>query len=225
MPTQAIAAYGIQLRLGDGVPSGLAGITAASNTAPILITTSVPHGIVDVGTVTVNGVGGNTAANTTPANPYWIAERITATQVRLRGSAGNGTYAGGGNLARSDTYATIAELTNITDAGIQATLVETSAHDGNGWTSRVPTLLSGNMVRLDLNLVPTHPTHNPITGLEYLLLTKTRRSFLLVFPDVAKSAWWFQGFVTGHRVAGPVAGIVTAATTVEMIDVPILAAA
>jgi hypothetical protein len=220
MPTQALAAYGIALRLGDGVPLPGISVSAASNATPIIVTTGGAHGIADVDRVTIGGVSGNTGANGT-----WLAARVSATQLTLRGSVGNGAFISGGTLVRQETYATIAEMTNISDAGIQATLVETSAHDGNAWTSRVPTLLSGNMVRLDLNLVPTHPTHNPITGLEYLLLTKTRRSFLLVFPDVAKSAWWFQGFVTGHRVAGPVAGIVTAATTIEMIDVPILAAA
>ena len=219
MTTLAIAAYGIQLRMGDGVALTPVAVSAATNATPIVITTAA-HGITDVDVVTVAGVGGNTGANGT-----WIAARVNATQLTLRGSVGNGAYTSGGTATRNDTYATIAELTNISDAGIQATLVEASAHDGNNWVSRVPTLLSGNTVRLDLNLVPTAPTHNPTTGLEYLLLTKTRRSYLLVFPDVAKSAWWFSGWVTGHRVTGPVAGILTAATTIEMSDAPILAAA
>lgn len=220
MTTQAIAAYGIQLRLADGVPSGPAPITAATNTSPITLTTSVPHGVADVHTVTVAGVLGNTAANGT-----WIGERVGTNTIKLRGTAGSGAYTSGGTLIRTDSYAVIAELTNLVDVGIQATLVETSAHDGNNWTSRVPTLLSGNTVRLSLNLVPTAPTHNPTTGLEFLLRTKTRRGFLVVFPDVLKTTWWFSGWVTSHRVAGPVAGILTAQTTVEMVDVPILAAA
>jgi hypothetical protein len=200
-------------------------ITGATNVTPIVIQTATAHGITDVDVITVAGVGGNTAANNTLANPYWIAARVDATHLLLRGSAGNGAYTSPGTVVRNDTYATIAEVTNIEDAGIQATLVETSAHDGNNWTSRVPTLLSGNTVRLSLNLVPGHATHNPTTGLEYLLLTKTRRSYLLVFPDTLKSAWWFSGWVTGHHVAGPVAGILTAATMIEMVDAPILSAA
>jgi hypothetical protein len=220
MTTLAIAAYGIQLRLGDGVASGPAPITAATNATPIVLTTSVPHGIVDVGTVTVSGVLGNTAANGT-----WIGERVSTNVIKLRGTVGNGAFTSGGNLIRTDTFAVIAEVTNLVDVGIQATLVECSAHDGNAWTSRKPTLLSGNTVRLSLNFVPTNPTHNPTTGLEFLLLSKTRRGFLVVFPDVLKTTWWFSGFVTGHRVAGPVAGILSAETTIEMIDVPILAAA
>jgi len=224
MTTQAIAAYGIGLRLGDGVALTPVAITGATNATPIVLTTAA-HGIADVDVITVSGVGGNTAANNTPANPYWIASRVDATHLRLRGSVGNSAYTSGGTATRNDTYATIAELTNLSDAGIQATLVEASAHDGNNWVSRIPTLLSGNTVRLDINMVPTNPTHNPTTGLEYLLLTKTRRSYLVVFPDVLKSAWWFRGFVTGYRVAGPVAGILTAAVMIEMIDTPILAAA
>jgi hypothetical protein len=220
MPTQAIAAYGISLRLGDGVPLAGLSVSNATNATPIVVTTGGAHGIVDVDRVTIGGVSGNVGANGT-----WIASRVTATQLLLRGSAGTGAFVSGGTLNRPDTYATIAELTNITDAGIQATLVEASAHDGNAWTSRVPTLLSGNTVRLDLNMVPTHPTHNPATGLAYLFRTKTRRSYLLVFPDALKSAWSFQGFVVGYLVSGPVAGILTAVVTIEMIDTPLLAAA
>lgn len=220
MTTQALSAYGIALRMGDGVAAGGVAVNSATNASPIIVGTPTAHGIVDVSVVTVFGVLGNTAANGT-----WIAERVTATSLKLRGSAGNGGYTGGGALAQTDTFATIAEMKDITDAGIQATLVDASAHDGINWVSRVPTLLSGNTMRLSLNLVPSTPTHNPSTGLEFLLLTKARRRFLLVFPGLSKTAWLFTAFVTAHKVSAPVAGILTAETMLEVIDAPTLVAA
>jgi hypothetical protein len=211
MPTQAIAAYGIQVRLGDGVVPGVAPIAGVTNTAPIAVATTVPHAIVGVTMVTVAGVVGTTAANGT-----WIAEATGATTLLLRGSVGNGTYTGGGTVTIVSTFAVIAELTNLQDGGVIATLVEVSAHDGGLWTTRIPTLLSGNTLRLSINHVPAHPTHNPLTGLEYLLLTKQRRWFMLVFPDVGHTVWAFEAWVTDFKVTANVADALTAETMLTL---------
>lgn len=220
MATQAISAYGIQLRLGDGVVQGAAAVTGATNAAPIVVTIALPHAIVDVGLVEISGVLGNTAAN-----GRWVAEPINSTTLVLRGSVGNGIYAGGGGLTVPDTFVPIAEVTDVQDSGATATLVEVSAHDSGGWVSRLPTLISGNAIRLALNFVPTHFTHNATTGLGQLLLTKARRNWLLVFPDIAKTAWALTGFVSQLRVQGPVTAPLTADIVLEMTDEAILAAA
>jgi hypothetical protein len=216
MPTNALAAYGIQLKLGDGIQQGPVNVLAAANTTPIILTTQ-SHGIVDVSWVTVTGVTGNTAANGT-----WIAVALDSVSMYLEGSSGNGAYAGAGLMTLSDTFATIAEVTNIQDAGIVSTLVDASAHDGNGWVSRVPTLMSSSAGRVSINFVPTHPTHNATTGLGHVLLTKARRNWLLVFPSPVREVWHFSGFVTGHRVGAPVAGLLTSEITIEMTDAPTL---
>ncbi|HEX6827143.1 MAG TPA: hypothetical protein VF077_12570 [Nitrospiraceae bacterium] len=218
MPTQALSAYGIQVRLGDGAAHGALAVSDASNTTPIFVTTATPHGIVDVSIVTVFGATGNLAANGT-----WVVDATSPTILRLRGSVGSGTYAGGGNVAQVSSFQPIAELTNVQDAGVMADLVDASAHDGSGWSSRVPTLLSSSAIRLSLHLVPDDPTHDPVTGLEHLLLNKLERWFLIVFPDPAKTAWAFSGWVTTHRVQGPVAGLLTADTTITFTDAGYLA--
>lgn len=220
MPTAAIAAYGIQVRMSDGAALGVLALTNITNSAPIVLVTASPHTIPDVGVVVVQGVTGNTAANGT-----WIAETMDATHVLLRGSVGNGGWTGGGTLQPQGSFAVIAELTNLQDGGVTAALVEVSAHDGGLWTSRLPTLLSGNTLRLSINHVPAHPTHNPITGLEYLLLTKQRRWFMLVFPDVDKTVWAFSSYVTDFRVTAEVAGVLTAEVTLTVTDSAYLAAA
>lgn len=61
--------------------------TAATNTTPIAITTSVNHGFTTNQTVTISGALGNTAAN-----GNWAITVTGANTFTLVGSAGNGTY-------------------------------------------------------------------------------------------------------------------------------------
>jgi hypothetical protein len=65
-------------------------VTAASNAAPIVIT-SVAHGLNTGTRVTVASVGGNTAANGT-----FIVTRVSNDTFSLDGSTGNGAYTSGG---------------------------------------------------------------------------------------------------------------------------------
>src|SRR4029434_10287891 len=120
MHTQAIAAYGTELRLSNGVPVNV-GITGATNATPIVVTAA--HGIATghVTWVNVTGVLGNTAANGT-----WVGEALTGTTLKLRGSVGNGAYTSGGSMSIRGTFTRIAELVNITPNGISFHMVDAS---------------------------------------------------------------------------------------------------
>lgn len=80
---------------------GVWSITGATNATPIVVTTSSPHGYFQRGTVTIAGVGGNTAANgtrkVTPLTPYTFSLQDTS-DVDI---AGNGTYTSGGTVVRT----------------------------------------------------------------------------------------------------------------------------
>jgi hypothetical protein len=226
LPTAAISSYGCSLRIGDGIPLATLSITNATNATPIVVTTSVNHSIADVGVVSVSGVVGTTAANNTPANPVWIAARVSATELQLRGSVGNGGYGGGGSLVRTQSFATIAEVTQMQDAGIATTLVDCSALDGAGYASQIPTTMMANAITLTLNLVPNNPSHDESTGLLSLAITKARKHFLLVLPDVAHTAWLFLGYVTEHKTTPSTpAGVLGATTIISMTDAPLLSMA
>lgn len=199
MPTQARPAYGTAFRLGDGVPQAALALSSASNTQPILISTASPHNVTDVSHGTVAGVGGTTAANGS-----WVVERIDATTLRLRGSVGNGAYSGGGTLTLDSTYATVAELRDIADAGLVKDMADVSAHDGNGWGSSIPIIKRGKSMRLTLNTIPTHPTHDHLTGLLFLGLQSQTRPMMVVYPGADKTAMWFQGRVQDHGTGYPI---------------------
>jgi hypothetical protein len=211
--TQAISAYGTQLRLSDGVALAPLAVTGATNAAPIVLTTAA-HGIPvgDVTWVTVANVGGNTAANGS-----WIAQALSATTLELRGSVGTAPYTSGGTMTRRGTFTKIAELVNLTPIGIRFDMVDASSHDGTGWGTSIPTLKHGVDMRVEINLVPDHPTHDATTGLMHLAIGKIRRDWLVVLPDIDKTTIAFAAWVTDHSTVTPVAGVLRS-TPVLSID-------
>lgn len=91
----------------DGPLSGQSGsaafrhtgsVTDATNANPIVIT-SAAHGLVDGMRVTVTGVGGNTAANTTA-----VVSSATTDTFALTGVSGNGSYTSGGTWNAAGLY-------------------------------------------------------------------------------------------------------------------------
>lgn len=68
-------------------PTVTATVANATNTAPIIITTTAPHGLHNYNNVTVSGVAGNTGANGT----FFIAVTSTTT-FSLQNSTGTGVY-------------------------------------------------------------------------------------------------------------------------------------
>lgn len=66
-------------------------VTGATNATPIVITTASVHGYTTAERITVEGVGGNTAAN-----GIWDITVINTTEFSLNTSVGNGAYTSGG---------------------------------------------------------------------------------------------------------------------------------
>lgn len=187
MATQAYSAYGSQVRLGDGVSPGGVAISGATNTSPIILTTTA-HGIVDVSYATVSGVTGNLGANGS-----WIVEAVSPTQLRLKNSVGSGAYVSGGVATIVSTFAYVVELTDVQNAGSSTELQDCSAHDGSGYSSQIPTLKRTNQMQLSINFVPGDPTHDELTGLMSLFASGVYRDWLLVLPPYP---------VTGQRSVG-----------------------
>jgi hypothetical protein len=212
VPTAAIAAYGTRLMLSDDVAISGIGVGNASNATPIVLTTG-SHGLT-IGEpiwVDVAGVGGNTAANGT-----WIAEPLTTTTMRLRGSVGNGVYTSGGGVTITGTYTQVAEVRDIVPIGMQFRMVDVSAHDGSGWGSSIPTEKVGPNMRVDVNFVPSHATHSATAGFMYLAVNKIRRHWMIIFPDAAKTAFAMQAWVADVGVTTPVSDALRASPTLAI---------
>ena len=86
-------------------------ITAASNTAPIQITTSTNHGLSTGDRVSIIGVVGNTAAN-----GAFRVTVIDGSNFTLNSSSGNGAYSSGGmvvDLSNNQDLADIAAAARV----------------------------------------------------------------------------------------------------------------
>jgi hypothetical protein len=70
-------------------------ISGASNTSPITITTSTPHSFSTGMRVTLESVGGNTAAN-----GDWTITMVDSTHLSLNGSSGNGSFTAGTGIIK-----------------------------------------------------------------------------------------------------------------------------
>jgi hypothetical protein len=115
------------------------------------------------------------------------------------------------------TFTRIAELVNITPIGISFNMVDASAHDGSGWGTSIPTFKRGVDMRVEVNLVPDHPTHDELTGMIFLALGKIRRDWLIVLPDAGKTTVAFQAWVSDHGTVTPFDGVLRS-TPVLSID-------
>lgn len=212
MSTAAISAFGVQLRLGDGVALAPLVITGATNATPIVLTTSAPHGVVDLTYGTVAGVVGNLGAN-----GAWVLERTGVNTLKLRGAVGTGAYVSGGTLTIASTFTVVAELTNLEDLGATAQTVNVTAHDApDAWSSKISTFLDVGNMRVSLNFVPTHGTHNATTGLYKLFHDRIRRPVMVVLPDVGKTVWSMTAITTGWDENHPVNGALV--TTVNLMS-------
>lgn len=118
------------------------GVTGATNTAPITITTSSAHGLTSSNVVQLAGVGGNTAAN-----GVFAITVVDSTHFVLNGSTGNGAYTSGGTVNVCTTATIIADLagtvgtaapgtiTNATTVLSGVTVTNSAALAGANWES------------------------------------------------------------------------------------------
>lgn len=90
--------------------SGPFPISGASNAAPIVITTPTPHGLVSTQSVSLNGVGGNVAAN-----GAWTITVLSPFTFSLNGSDGtlSGVYTSDGSYQASSAGGTGSGAANI----------------------------------------------------------------------------------------------------------------
>lgn len=99
----------------------------------------------------------------------------------------------------------VPELTNLTDLGAQATLVDVTAHDSiSGYASRIPTFLDGGTYRATFNYIPSNAQH---IALRTALINRTSQAYTITFPTTGNPTITFNAFVSSWRIPGaPVNG-------------------
>ena len=149
------------------------GITGATNTAPIVITSSDKQNLANGETVIVSGVTGNTAANGT----FIVANSNPATKTfELLGSTGNGQYISGGKWTRPPLpYISGVDGLNVywklkgddRDAGFQGAILSGPGVQGKG-SVRIQQLGDDKLGILALNTQLTNPDGTDFPNGEYL---------------------------------------------------------
>ena len=135
-----------------------------------------------------------------------------------------GTLLKVGDGAASESFTTIAEVSNIGGPALKLEAVEVTNHSStNGWKEFVGGLLEGGEVSLEINYDPVHATHDASTGLIKDMSDRTVRNFQLVFPDSGSTTWTFAALVTGFEPSEPVDGKLSAAVALTVSGQPTLA--
>lgn len=129
-----------------------------------------------------------------------------------------------GNGGTSETFATIAEVKDISGPALKLNTVEVTNHSStDGWKEHVGTLLEGGEVSFAVNWLPADVTHSNSAGLLKDLAARTKRNFQIVFPSASPTTWSLTALVTGLTPNAPVDGALGASITLLITGKPTLA--
>ena len=132
------------------------------------------------------------------------------TGVAVAGAAGN--LAGG--TAGVELFTEIAEITNLGGPDETLELID-ATHMGSpgGRREFIPSLKDSGEVTLDLNFLPGDANQN---GLRQDLIDRVRRTFKLVWTDLALTTYTFSGYVTSHTKSAAIDDKLTASVTIKI---------
>jgi predicted secreted protein len=128
-----------------------------------------------------------------------------------------------GNGASPEVFATIAEIRSLSGPTFQADVLDATVHNSpSPWRQFISGLLDGGEVSLDINFIPTDPTHTASAagGLLYAFKEREQHNFQIVFPDTGNTTWIFPGIVTGFEMSADPADILSASVTIKVNGAP-----
>ena len=136
----------------------------------------------------------------------------------------HGTLLKLGNGGTPETFATIAEVSDLKPPQIHQEALEATSHDStDGWKEFQGGLLDAGEVTFQIFYQPTHATHSYSAGMLKDAVNRTKRNFQLVFPDAGATTWTFAALVTAFNPSAPVDGLLTADITLKVSGKPTLA--
>jgi hypothetical protein len=86
----------------------------------------------------------------------------------------------------------LAEVRNATDIGMTFAMADTSAHDGAGWGTSIPTLKRGKPITLEINYVPGNAGHQ---ALFTAAQSRASTPFTVTLPTTGNPVWSMNVFV------------------------------
>lgn len=113
-----------------------------------------------------------------------------------------------GDGGSPETFATIAQLRDITPPAIQTATEDVTSHDSGGWREFVGTINEAGEMEFEIGYDSADPTHNATTGLVKAAMDRLPRNYKVVFPS--NGTWSLGAIVTEFSPTGAVAGVQTA---------------
>ncbi len=135
-----------------------------------------------------------------------------------------------GNGLSPETWALITNMGNLTGLTLSAQVIDvTNNNTTNPWRSKLTTLLDSGQMSFDLFFIPSDPGHQTVMT----LFANRGQSlgagspnpgvpiaFKYVFPDLAGTTWFFQGFISKFSMAAATQDVFKASVVIDAVGIP-----
>lgn len=130
------------------------------------------------------------------------------------GTSGFGTLLQVGDGTSSESFTTIAEVTNISGPSESLETIDaTHMESPSSYREYIPSLLDSGDISFDVNFLPGNATQ---TGLRTDMQARTLRNFQMVFTDSAASQYSFSAYVTGFEISAQIDDKLSASITLKV---------
>jgi len=205
-------AYGTILKIGDGTTGAPKTLTAATASGGTATFTSAGHGFQVGDLIVVAGV------SPSAYNGTWV---VTVSALNTFDAIIGSTPAAGsafGTATEQDQFVTVAQVSDISGPSLSMDTIDVTTHDSPGaWREFIAGLKDPGEVSLEIVYDPAGVTH---IALKDDITNRTRRNFLIVFPDASATQWNFAAYVTDFEPAMGVEDAMMASVTLKLTSQP-----
>ncbi len=121
-----------------------------------------------------------------------------------------------GDGGSPEAFTTIAEVVSFSGPGLALDTEDVTNHQSpGGWEESIGTILRSGEITLEINYVPTSPTHDAATGLLAKMAARSVDNYKMIFPDTGSTTWSFAALVTGFEPDAPHDGKLAASVTLK----------
>ena len=127
-----------------------------------------------------------------------------------------------GDAGSPEAFTTIAEVRDISGPALSHDTEDVTNHSSpNAWEEFITTIGRSGEVTFPINFIPTHATHDEVSGLVSLAYSGALRNWRLVLSSTGRR-WAFSAMVTNFEGNSAVVGAQSADLTLKISGRPTL---
>jgi len=133
-----------------------------------------------------------------------------------------GTLLQRGDGGGPETFATVAEVTNISGPGLTQEMIDVTSHESADWRDYIPGIADGGELTLDINYIPDLAGHDATAGLlkdfedQISGTLSTPRNYKIVFTDTSNTEWIFAAWISNFEPSANASGTEKLGATVTL---------